>query len=82
MTKPHARAARSPHLKTHRNQPLFPHRVLQPVAALLQQLAELTDAIAREVEDARWGEATSALERAARCLELPTDTQSPSKERA
>ena len=69
MAKPHARAARSPHLKNHRNQPLFPERVLQPVAALLRQLAELTEAIGREVADERWSEATEALERSARCLD-------------
>jgi hypothetical protein len=82
MTKPHTRAARSPHLKNHRNQPLFPRRVLQPVAALLRQLAELTEAIGREVDDAQWGEASGAFERAARCLDVPQESEPTSKERA
>lgn len=60
--------SRPPFLRTRRNQPLNPNRLLQPIADALQQFAELAQAVSDVVDDARWPEAAEAFERAAGCL--------------
>jgi hypothetical protein len=60
--------SRPPFLKTRRNQPLNPSKLMQPIADALQQFAEYAHAIADVVDDARWPEAAAAFERAAECL--------------
>lgn len=62
---------RPSHLKTRRNQPLFPDRVLVPVAEMLAQLAQLAHALSDVVEDQRWIEAASALDDAVVCVRAP-----------
>lgn len=47
-----------------RNQPLFPHRTLAPVADMLDAFAELADAVGLDVDE-RWSDAAAALEAAA-----------------
>src|SRR4051812_42220888 len=60
-----------PHLKTLRAQPIFAHRALVPIAALLAELGVVFGALARHLDDEQWAETADALWKAARAARSP-----------